>query len=444
MIMKQIRLTVVSLGVLMLLLAIPTLLLIVIFNLTAAPTISGMDVILFPLAFLIYLGCAIYLVWDMAIIFGQHFYDLSRTEMQGLLTRLLGLVDEPIFSPILRVQEGRANPDGPAVLFKVGGPGYLSIAHDSAVVTSRVGKLHRVLGPGFHKLESFERCWDVIDLRPQRRTVEVEFMTREGIPACCSAEMRFRVAGLPAPKGKPQKPDEMPPQPYTFDPAEVLKLASNKFVKRSEGPHRIADWCVGIAGALDGEIRDLLEKYSLDDFLNPDYGDASNRYRKGDVDELPAKPQALRNIEAEIEARVRETGEQRGIDVEWVRLEPVRPVEGAISRRWLEFWQAKSQRGIDEYAVAGDARRAELLTTAKVEAQIDLLTGILKEVQALTKNGITVPSQLITLGFIDALQTMSERDPGVRMLMLQRMESLVRMLDITPSTPPPTSTSPTT
>lgn len=435
---KQIRLGLVAMACLILVMGF-FLFFLIVFSGDAQFTVWNL--LVFLCVFLVYVGCAVFLAWDNAVIFAQRFYDLTREETRTLLMRLLGVVEGPLSGPVLRVQDGRANPDGPAVLFKVGGPGFLSIAHNSAAVTSRVGRLHRVLGPGFHHLEPFERCWDVIDLRPQHRTLRVEFMTLDGIPAYCNAEIRFRVAGSSSSTASSIQSDPMPSQPYPFDPEAVLKLATNKYVKSSEGSGRIADWCVGLVnGALDGELRDHLEKFSLDDFLNPDYREASYRYAVGKAVVPPKKPLELKDIEAEIEAKTKATGKQRGIDVEWVRLEPVRPVEAMISRQWLEFWQAKSRREIDEYAIDEDARRAQLMDEAKIEAQIELVTSVLNEVHALTQKGINVPSQLITLSFVDALRAMSDRDPSVRMLMFQQVESLERLVNTTQRNIPPAGT----
>lgn len=389
--------------------------------------VHPLNLVILILAFWIFLGAAIFLSWDMFVQFAHHFFDLPWKDAKAFLSRLMGMQGGPRFGPTLRVQDGRANPDGPPVLFKVGGPGYLSIAHNSAALTSRLGKLHRVLGPGFHHLEPFERPWDVVDLRPQRRQIHVEFMTSDGIPAYCDAEIRFRVAG-PEEDPVQSETDATPNQPYPFSAEAVLKLATNKFVKSREGTDRIADWCTGLAnGALDGIMRDTLETYSLDNFLNPRYWEEPQR----DIIATPSAtpPVALKKIEALIEERIRAVGLERGVWVDWVRLEPVRPAEAAVSRQWLEFWQAKSERMIGEEMLTGEEKRAKMLEQARIAAQVEFLTSMLREVQNLSRRDVEVPSELILMSFVDVVRTLSDRDAGVQQMMLHQAESLIRIVN---------------
>jgi hypothetical protein len=102
--------------------------------------------------------------------FTQRLYALSPEDAKELVNHILdGLPVYPPFEPSLRVDKGRVDPDGPEVLRKVGGPGFLSVGHDSIAVIARGGIIVDVKGPGFYRLEPFMKVWDVVDLRPQRR-----------------------------------------------------------------------------------------------------------------------------------------------------------------------------------------------------------------------------------------------------------------------------------
>ncbi|HOT93361.1 MAG TPA: SPFH domain-containing protein [Anaerolineae bacterium] len=371
-------------------------------------------------------------MWQLFTQFARHFLDISEEDAREWVERLLlGLPIEPPFKPSLRVFEGQADPDGPSVMFKVGGPGFLSIAHDSAVVTSRLGRLCRVLGPGFYELASFERVWDVIDLRPQRRTLRVEFMTLDGIPAYCDAEIRFRVADPPEDTRSFYVQEEATtPQAYPFNAEAVLKLATNKYVRSHEGNKRIQDWCVGLVnGALDGIIRDKLEQYTLDDFINPRYW---AMYQDSMIEPAvppPAKPEAFQEVQKFVEERIAAVAKERGIFVESVQLMPVQPAEEAISRQWLEFWQAKLQRSINTYALDEEAKRVELLAAAGVEAQVELVNTMLTKIEGLAQKGVKVPPQLIVTSFLDVLRAMADRDLEVQQLMFQQAEGLLRVVN---------------
>lgn len=406
------------------------------------PQIHILNLVVVILAFLAFCATAIILAWELSIQFVQHFFNLSWDQAKKLIARLVGTQRGPLVGPLLRVQDGRANPDAPSVLYKVGGPGYLSVAHNSAAVTSRFGKLYQILGPGFHPLEPFERFWDVVDLRPQRRRLSVEFMTSDGIPACCDAEIRFWVAADPEADLDSDSDKETPNQPYSFSKEAVLKLTTNKYVTKSEGPNRISDWCKGLVdGALDGQIRDLLEEYKLNDFVNPADSEKADNSAKQQADQSPDKPSLLKTLEETIESNVKAIGRKRGIDVDWVRLEPVRPSEKPVFDQWTAFWQARSDRDISKAMLTSEEKRAKDLEKARIEAQVEFLTSMLNEVKILSEGEKAVPSELIVMSFMDVVRTLSEHDPAAQQMLFHQAESLQRiianMLDGTASPPPP-------
>jgi hypothetical protein len=392
-----------------------------------------LNLLLFSTAFGIYLFFAISTVLQLLTQFAEQFHDLSREDAQNLSFYLFaGPPVEPPKRPLLRIQEGRTLPDGPLVMYmdKVGGPGYFSVAHDSAIVTGRLGKLRRVLGPGFHTAEPFEKVWDVIDLRPQRRSLHVEFMTTDGIPAYCDAEIRFQIAGPTRADFFYPHEENIPPQPYPFNPAVILKLATAKYVKSREGTGRVQDWRIGLVnGALDGLIRDTLERYSLDHFFNPRYWALQNDGTADKTSPPPEKPVALLEIQARIEEAVKRVATERGIVVDMVQLGPVLPDEDAISRQWLAFWQAKAQRPVTAYNLSENARRRKMLEKTSVDAQVELVTSMLSKLQDLDQQKSEVPAQLIVMSFMDVLRTMSDRDPAVQLLMYQQAESLMRIIN---------------
>lgn len=423
-----------------------TVALVVIFYFVSPPAEHAgrylLNLFLISAAFGTYLAIVIFTVlYLLAPQFLEQLYDLSREDAQQLSFYLFaGLPNDVPRRPLLRIQEGQPLHDGPLVMYmdKVGGPGYFSIAHDSAVVTGKLGKLRRVLGPGFYRAESFEKIWDVIDLRPQRRSLHVEFMTTDGIPAYCDVEIRFQVAGPDRADLSYPHEENIPPQPYPFDPAVILKLATAKYVKSHEGAGRVQDWRVGLVnGLLDGILRDTLEKYSLDHFFNPRYWALLSEGAIDKASPPPEKPVALLEIQARVEEAVKRMAADRGIVVDMVQLGPVLPEEEAISRQWLEFWQAKAQRPVTVYNLSEDARRRQMLEKTSVDAQVELVTSMLSKLQDLDAQKSDVPAQLIVMSFMDVLRTMSDRDPAVQLLMYQQAESLMRIINAIQRDKPP-------
>jgi hypothetical protein len=272
--------------------------------------------------------------------------------------------------------------------------------------------------------------WDVIDLRPQRRSLHVEFMTTDGIPAHCDVEVRFQVAGHSRADFYYPHEENIPPQPYPFNPAVILKLATSKYVKSREGAGRAQDWRIGLVnGALDGIIRDKLERYSLDHFFNPRYWALQSEGTADKTSPPPEEPIALLEIQAKIEEAIKRVATERGIVVDMVQLGPILPDEDAISRQWLEFWEAKVQRPVKAYALSEDARRRKMLEKTSVDAQVELVTSMLSKLQDLDEQKSDVPAQLIVMSFMDVLRTMSDRDPAVQLLMYQQAESLMRIIN---------------
>lgn len=376
------------------------------------------------LVLIIGLALSLYLGFQRIVrVFVQHaqaFHDLGVDEAEGLVNRLLFGLRRPGRMVALRVKTGQVDLDGPSVVHKVGGPAFLSVDHDSVVVTSRLGYLHRVLGPGGHPLEPFERVWDVLDLRPQRRTVVVEFMTRDGIPATCQATIVCRIAG-------PESVSQALNDAY-FNYAEdaVVNVSTSGFVRRVDSGYRISDWITGMAnGALDGAIRDALEQYSLDEFLNPQY------WLRDDEgpSRTAAAPKLVPDLEETIERQVKATGRDRGVTVIRLEMGTVRPSEQAISRQWLEFWQAKLQKQVDQYAMKAEVTRAELAVSAQVEVRVAFLNRVLEHLQNLHAEGVNIPGELVVSSIAEVLQTMYSRGSEVERAFYpstERPESLVQ------------------
>jgi hypothetical protein len=127
--------------------------------------------------------------------------------------------------------------------------------------------------------------------------------------------------------------------------------------------------------------------------------------------------------------------------VERIELGMVRPAEEAISRQWLEFWQAKLQKNIDIYTMEVAPDLEQLADDARVEAQVRFVNRMLGEVQGLIGDEIEVPPQLIIASFLQVLQTvMSDQGPERQHVFISQAEELIRVAGTTPQDPqsPPT------
>ncbi len=357
----------------------------------------------------------------------------SPTRASGLLFRILyGLPEEPPFAPILGAREGQVDPDGPEIMRKVGGPGFLSIGHDTAVVIARGGTIINVLGPGWHRVGPFERIWDVVDLRPQRRNLHVETHSRDGIPIYCDAEILFRLDNGEEPPEETETFDY--PYPFTEKAADnVLKVTAGKVVLKPGGK-RFTDWSTRMPnGILDGVIRNTIEQYRLDEYLTPaDNGEP-----------LFAK------LERDIEKQVREDGLKAGARVLRVTLGPILPMEEAISQQWVESWRSEWDMATHELEAEAKALGTEAIKKARVLAQADLVTTIMEGLRDFDTVDPNLQETIIMMRFMDAMRSLAETDPLVRGLMFKEAEGLQRiiktMTEITqqPSPPPQLQLPPT-
>ena len=408
------------------------------------PYLLLVDVLILAVGFLVASGLAYAHVMRLFTRYSADFHDLTDEDAEALVVRLLfGPQLFPPRFPILRVQSGQADLQGAPVIFKVGGPASLSVDQDNVVVTSRLGRLYRVLGPGFYDLGAFERVWDVVDLRPQRRTLVVEFMTRDGIPAACQASLVCRAA-VPRdfkPVG-PRKPAAGSVEETARD--VVLKLTTSKYVRRPEGPDRVSDWVTGIAnGALDGIVRDELEQYGLDQLVNPMYWLKSTEQQQDNgVNAGMAPPETLPQVEARARAKLVEEAAKRGIIIDSVELASVQPSEEAVSHQWLEFWQAKLQQEVDADAIRAEAAQAEKLSETRAIAQARFIEGVIKQVNAIRSGGgsAPVPSAMVVESVLEVLWSMYAWEPDAHRSLFQQGESLMRFVDMVlygPSRVPP-------
>ncbi len=387
------------------------------------------DYLVLVAGFGIALGAAFYHVPRVLRQYTQALHDLSTDDSEALTSRLLsGLTPNTARGVTLSVQGGQVDLDGPPVVHKVGGPAKLNVDHSSVVLTSRLGKLARILGPGIHDLRTFERVWDVVDMRPQRRTVTVRFLTRDGIPASCQASIVCRIAS--------SRPEEfggaMPP--FGYSEQAVLKVTTSKSVRKHEGSDRVSDWVTGMSmGVLDGAVRDVLEQYRLDEFLNPRYW--------LEEDDVPA-PKLLPEFEAEIERIVRDKGAERGVVVERIELGMVRPAEEAISRQWLELWQAKLQQNANIDTMEATADLEQLANDVRVEAQVRFVNSMLAKLQGPLHDEVEVSPQLIIDSLLEVLYAAtSGQGPERQRLVISQAADLVRVATPTPqdSQSPPTT-----
>ncbi len=337
----------------------------------------------------------------------QRIHGLEPADAKELTSRLLG---NGFFQgrPSMHIRSGRLDMEAPPLLYRVGGPARLIVDHASAVVTSRLGWLWRVVGPGAHALEPYERVWDVLDLRPQRRSVQVHFMTRDGIPAFCQATVVCRVAsGSRATSGSQGAGGTL--LPFGCDKEMALRVSTARCLVDDGGHVSLSDWASDFAHeVLARTVRNRLERLHLDEFLNPQYWTMA----RGDEGEPVLEPQPMPEIEKQIEWEVRRLGQRYGVAVERVEVGVVYPEEEAVSKQWLDHWQAKLQ------SAPGETRPRALVEDVQRRAQALFIAHLVRRLDQLARRRGGLSDDLVIATFLQSL-----RD-------LKQSESLRRITDL--------------
>lgn len=320
----------------------------------------------------------------LAAYFARSVYGLKTLDdgMEFVQARLLGYV-----TPTSRavIKEGKHTLTGDEVISRVGGPGRLIIHNDSAVVLEQVGRLTRVLKKGTHSLNSFERIYDVVDLRPQRWVHEVKAMTKDGIPLNCQADITFQIDAGDQPPGQ----DE----PYPATEQAIVRAVTNKWVGAVArgGNHPVIDWIQRAAEATEEALRDILSTYLLDQLLGP---------------AEPTMDHCRSAIQKELKTKLGQPFSQLGLKLNRVELGDITVADEVLQHR-IEAWRTLWKRWAREREAEGEVEKLHYIEAAKAQAQADMIVAITGAFQSLTESGAMVPSQLVLLRMFEVLRRTS-------------------------------------
>ncbi len=358
--------------------------------------------------------------------------------------------------PIMIVREGRLAVGAGSLTDRIGGPCFILVYNDSALVTEKGGRLYRVLGgPKLDFLESFERIWGIVDLRPQRWPLTVNAMTKEGIPISCRVNVTFKIDDrfidqsgqvqvkqpvetgdglqeLVASQGRSteynleldqkiiaelEKGGVGAPFPYTEE--AVFNAATSIWMRIKQPGHaeQLRRWTGRVViGGVEGTVRNILAEYRLDWLLQSPQGQDENPQ-----DEIRKKLQAkldqsfavgnsvgAKIIEIDIgEIAVRDVKDEQGQEIGLPR---------QVDTQWIEAWRAGWEQKTVESRIEGEAELARL-NAAQIQAQAEMALTLTEAIRPLvTDNVDDVPSYLLAARFVEALRWMAY-DPWKRVFL---------------------------
>lgn len=336
-------------------------------------------------------------------------YDLGGT-LDGLGYLFVSVFGQTSARPWLVAREGTLQGDLTNSLAKVGGPGLLIIYNDSAVVTECRGALKRVLGPGYHRLERFERVWEIVDLRPQHWAYTVNGLTRDGIPVACEVDVLFKIDDRPK-EGSPPIPPTAD-RPYPFTEEAVLRAATATRIREEKREDPVMKWTGRVViGDAEGILRNLLGRFRLDQLVQPEGEKGDNIFWTYIRDQLEEQ---LSRSARKIGVRILSVDVGR-IDIQ-VSLpegeeEAAKELRDEVLDQWIRAWQAELERDMLTLQAEGEAALAGL-EAVSVQAKAEMVLTLIEAIQSLVTQE-QVSAYQIALRFIETLRWMSF-DPGIR------------------------------
>jgi hypothetical protein len=363
--------------------------------------------------------------------------DLS--EAHGFLHR--NVFGSTRLRPIMIVKEGQIAVGKGSFFDRVGGWGFVTIHNDSAVVMERGGCLKRVEGPGLTFLKPFERIWDVIDLRPQRWVLNVEAMTKDGLPVEWEAEVTFKIddryidaTGNIKTKEPEQSKSEKSMQKTVdltlekssestsrerfMDDAEIdaaiikelgtfrmlphtekaiFRAATSAWmrIRQPDHPEQLRTWMGRVVvGQVEGKLRSIISNYRLDWLVQTPRPD--QKHPRDEIGEL------LKNQVAQAFP----VGNRVGVRVLDIALGNLDSEDVDISEQWIDAWHTSwEQRAIANRA-EGEAELAQL-NAAEVQARAEMVLTLTEAIRPLVNNEEELSSYTLATRFVETLWWMS-------------------------------------
>jgi regulator of protease activity HflC (stomatin/prohibitin superfamily) len=315
-------------------------------------------------------------LWAISSLASRFVHDLYETgdleEAQAVAHRNTFGMPGDRLKPLLIVQEGHIARGAGSTFDRVGGPGLAVVYGDSAAVLEKGGRLTRVVGPGIHSLERFERFWEMIDLRSQRWPFTVSAMTKEGIPVDCQVDVTFKIddrstvgAGAGAP---PPDPGVLP-----FTRAAVFNAATSIWVRIRQPDHeeQLRRWTGRVVlSELEGAMRNILAEYRLDWLIMPS---------------RPGQPHPRQDIREKLERKlegVLRPGNPLGARLLRVELGRIDVKSEKVSTQWIEAWQSLWEQRTAESLAEGEADLVYMEAT-QVRAQAEMVLFLVESIRPL-------------------------------------------------------------
>jgi regulator of protease activity HflC (stomatin/prohibitin superfamily) len=313
---------------------------------------------------------------------------------------------------------------------RVGGPGFLVVHNDSAVVLEQGGRLTRVVSGGLGLLERFERVWEIIDLRRQRWVLPVSAMTKDGIAITCEADITFKIDDRFVDEhGKTRVVPVVPasdtsslgdealeqalkamgigkPHPHTEE--AVFRAATSTWVRVRQPEHdeQLRKWTGRVMiGEVEGTLRTILAQYRLDWLMRTPVPEEEDLEAESGSESRSPRDEIREQLRDKLRD-VFKVGNPLGVRILKVELGQIDVKSETIPSQWIDAWKAGwDQRAMESLAEGGaDLARME---ADQLQAQAEMALLLTEAIRPLVSDVEDSPPYLFAMRLVQTLRWMA-------------------------------------
>jgi regulator of protease activity HflC (stomatin/prohibitin superfamily) len=251
------------------------------------------------------------------------------------------------------------------------------IASHYSLVLSKETILTRSVDPGFVRLNRGEQVEKAVDLRQHQREIQIDALTRDGIPLKGAISVTFRV------KMEEAKRDSN--LPFPVEPDALFQLTYMDNVRDSQVSH---SWIDQICQAAANNLISELSRVTFDELYHRDPNNDNT---------------AFEQIHRIIEANLAAIFSSSGIDINDLTINYLDPPEVVTEQR-IENWRADWKRRKRIREVEGEVRIGQRLQFARARAQIEIVGNIANSIEQMRVSAGVELSDLVALRMMEAME----------------------------------------
>lgn len=355
-----------------------------------------------PVGFVLISLPAVALFWAGAYVLSQQLLPLGdkvvrarrRQALRALLTYTLGT---NLSYYVVENRKATTRVAGDRFRKFFAGPGIVLTGCDHTAVISDGIKIKEVVDPGLTFIQPPDVIAEVIDLRFQNRSLEVEALTKDGIRVKAPVSVSFRInAGDDWPRSDASFPFRKSAvfEAVRAQPIEHSRSQSDGKVIETK-QKRTWDQIVGIVAAR--AIRRVIGNYTFDEL-----------YALYDLQKNP-RPEIVQELRQQLRGELGALG----IQVVGGGVGNLQPVDDTLVQQRIDNWQAELARQVTVELGKGEAEYIRMIESARALAQAEMIRTISEGFEHAGSVDATIATEVIALRFVETLDEMIQ-SPAVQ------------------------------